>query len=73
MKIKIKLFPNNLNFEFLPSFGFFLIAVRPSRLSKNYGLPCYSYGIPNFLNNLDGQKAKCKMVVRLWNKLFSKK
>jgi len=33
------------------------IAVRPSRLSKNYGMPCYSYGIPKFLDNLDGRTA----------------
>lgn len=36
----------------------YIIAVCPSRLSKNvkivvYIMPCFSYGITNFLDNLD--------------------
>ena len=39
-------------------------AVRPHELSKNYGMPCYSYGIPKFLDNSCGQTA-----ISLFNKI----
>jgi hypothetical protein len=34
-------------------------AVRRSRLSKMYGMPCFSNGLPKYLDNLDRRPAIC--------------
>jgi hypothetical protein len=50
------------NFNYIQAwviFSDFIVqfAVRPSRLSKNYRMLCYSFGIPKFVENLDGRTA----------------